>query len=707
MPLNTIMKGGTEMRKLHTTLRISLLGALFVSICVLYAVVLVNIQITGQDYYSIIKEDTSTRYVTIAAKRGEIYDRNGKALVVNTTNYNINLEYGAMPTAKADFNAVILAARQAIIDGGAADRLTEPTFAFVGSYPDYQRDEEFFKSPTNQIKFAALLRRLERPEDISDSDFINYLRVRYGLATYNRISGTYTEKYTPKEADLLLRYRFDMEYMQFSRVEPYTLAEDVSLASLTYVRELSIGQILVTEEPARTYLYDGYASHILGVIGKIPAEKAEYYKDLGYSGDAYVGRSGIEEVCEEYLRGVDGTKKIVEDAYGNILSETVVKEPIAGSDIYLTIDIDLQKTTEDALKDNITEIHRIAAETKGEFDGEDASKAAAVGVDPNTGEVLAIASYPTFKLSDYVSNYTAYSEDPLQPLFNRVLLGTYAPGSTFKPGVAAAALEEGIITKNTVIVDRGAYDFGDYHPRCWIYLRFGRTHGAQTVVQAIQNSCNYFFYDVGNKLGIEKMNEYGRMFGLGVPTGIELAERIGILAGPDYSESVGVIWNPGNTLQAAIGQSDNTFTPLQLAVYTGTLINGGTRYRAHLLKEVRQYPSGEVLRTVEPEVLNNIEFSPGVLSTVKSAMKDVVESGSAARIFRKYDIAVGGKTGTAQVGGERSDNALFTGFAPYDDPKIAVAIVVEQGANGTDAAYTAKAMYDCYLKGQKYVPLEQ
>ena len=267
-------------------------------------------------------------------------------------------------------------------------------------------------------------------------------------------------------------------------------------------------------------------------------------------------------------------------------------------------------------------------------------------------------------------------------------------------------MQEGVITTNTIIVDRGAYSFGDYHPRCWIYLTKGRTHGAQDVVAAIQNSCNYFFYEVGNRLGIDKMNEYSRKLGLGIPTGIEISEKSGILAGPDYSESVGNIWNPGNTLQAAIGQSDNTFTPLQLCMYTSTLINGGTRYRAHLLKEVKTYPDMETVASVSPEVLDTIEFKSGILETIKRAMKDVVESGSAARIFRKYDIAVGGKTGTAQVGGERSDNALFIGFAPYDQPKIALCVVVEQGANGTDAAYTAKAMYDTYLKGLKYERLE-
>lgn len=694
------------MKKLHISLRVGAIGLLFVVICAAYLVSLVRLQITGQDYYGIIHEDTRTRYVTITAKRGEIYDRNGKALVINTASYNISLEYGAMPRAAADFNAVILNTLAAIEQGGGADNITTPTFPFDGSYPTYEKNADFFASGYNTTKYASLLRRLEFDGEPTMEELFNFLRVRYGIASYSRRTGVYTENYSKEDAETLMRIRFDMEFMQFSRVEPYTLATGVSLPTLTYVKELSIRQVMVTEEAARTYLYDGYASHILGHIGKIQAEDAEYYKALGYSGDAYVGITGMEKVCEEYLHGTDGTLRIIEDAYGNTVSETVVKEPIPGSDVYLTIDIDLQIAAEDALRDNITYIHERAAAEVGKFDGEDANSGAAVAVDPYTGEVLALASYPTFFLSDYTENYSAYASDPLKPLLCRATFGTYTPGSTFKPGVAAAALQEGVISVNTVIVDRGAYDFGDYHPRCWIYLRHGRTHGAQTVVEAIQNSCNYFFYETGNRLGIEKMNYYSRLLGLGDVTGIEIGERAGILAGPDYSESVGNIWNPGNTLQAAIGQSDNMFSPIQLSMYTATLINGGTRYRAHLLKEVRDFESGEVTYSSPAEVVDKVIFKGSILPTIKSAMKDVVESGSAARIFRGYDITVGGKTGTAQVGGERSDNALFIGFAPYSAPKIAVAVVIEQGANGTDAAYTARAIFDQYLKGEKYAGLE-
>lgn len=690
------------MRKLHTAVRIGALGALFVLICAVYLVILVNVQITGQDYYDIIKEETYTRYVKVEAKRGEIYDRNGKALVINTSIYDVSLEYGAMPKKADAFNAVILDALAAIEESGGAYTLAEQTFPFDGRFPNYQKNEEFFTSQTNKTKFTALLRRLELDEDATADELFAFLRVRYGLSTYSKREKSYTDLYDAETTERLMRIRFDMEYRQFSRVEPYTLARDVDMRTLTYVKERSIGQILITEEAARTYVYDGYASHLLGRIGKIPADKLDSYIEAGYSGDAYVGISGAEAAYEDILRGVDGTREIVEDKYGNLISETLVKEPVAGSDVRLTLDIDLQMTAEDALADNIRIIRESAKPKPGDHAGEDAHSGAAVAIDPATGELLAAASYPTYKLSEYVENYAALSTDESRPLYNRALLGTYTPGSTYKPGVAAAALSEGVITKNTTIVDKGVYNFGDYHPRCWIYLRNGRTHGAQNVVQAIQNSCNFFFYEVGYRLGIDKIDEYSRVYGLGEPTGIELPESTGILAGPAYSESTGNVWNPGNTLQAAIGQSDNVFTPLQLAVYISTLLDGGTRYRAHLLRSVHAYPSGEVLSETEPEVMSAVELDAGIVSTVKSAMKDVVESGSAARIFRNYDITVGGKTGTAQVGGDRSDNALFVGFAPYDTPKMVVSVVIEQGANGTDAAYTARAMYDSYLKGETY-----
>ncbi|MBR5011086.1 MAG: hypothetical protein IKY12_00860, partial [Clostridia bacterium] len=318
------------MKKNTVLVRIVSLGAMFLLICAAYLVLLINYQITGHDYYLPIGDNDSVRYVKIDAKRGEIYDRNGKALVINTTNYSIELEYGAMPRGGKDFNDIILKVRDAVIRGGGESCLHKPVFPFKNGYPNYVRDEEFFESPTNQKKFASLLRRLERKEDITDSELLEYLYKRYGLVSYDREKGEYVDNYPADIADTLMRTRFEMEYIQFSRVEPYTIAENVSVQTLTYVKELAFLQVIVTENPARTYVYDGYASHILGHIGQIPAEELDYYVEKGYGGDAYVGRSGIEKVYEDYLRGIDGTMKIVEDAYGNLISKTVVKEPVPG-----------------------------------------------------------------------------------------------------------------------------------------------------------------------------------------------------------------------------------------------------------------------------------------------------------------------------------------------------------------------------------------
>ena len=316
-----------------------------------------------------------------------------------------------------------------------------------------------------------------------------------------------------------------------------------------------------------------------------------------------------------------------------------------------------------------------------------------------TGAVLALASYPTYDLSTFSETYGDLVQDEKAPLFNRALEGTYAPGSTFKPGVAAAALQEGIITPQTEIQDLGQYTYyTDYQPRCWIYTpRYGmRTHGYVNVSEAIQVSCNYFFYEVGRQLTITKIDEYCEKYGLGQPTGIELSEKTGVLAGPAYREENGKIWYDGDTLQAAIGQSDHLFTPLQLSVYIATLLDGGDRMGAHILKETRDY-FGNVLYEAQPEVIDSVQLDDVVVETVQNAMKDVTENGSAARVFVNYPISVGGKTGTAQVSEDSSDNATFIAFAPFDDPQIVATCVIEHGANGTDAGFAIRDLFNYYF----------
>ena len=380
---------------------------------------------------------------------------------------------------------------------------------------------------------------------------------------------------------------------------------------------------------------------------------------------------------------------IEKNTSGKTVNESWRTQPVPGGNVALTIDIDLQAQVEQILADGVASL-----------DSEEVEGAAAVMIGVDDGAVLAMASYPTFDLASYGTSYNDYVADPLKPLFNRALQGQYAPGSTFKMVTAVAGLEEGIIEPDTRILDTGVYTYyGANGPRCWIYNQGRGTHGLQTVSQAIQNSCNVFFYDVGRQVGISGLQRYAAAFGLGEPTGIELFERTGIMAGPEYTESMGSTWYDGSTLSVAIGQESSQFTPVQLANYIATLANGGTRYQVHLLQSVKSYDFSQVLYEHEPVVLETIDIAPENLEAVKKGMLAVTTQGSAARYFADLDFQVGAKTGSAQLtsANTNSSNAVFVCFAPYDDPEVALALVVEKGGSGALLGSMAADILDYYF----------
>ena len=690
------MRGKRDGKKQsHHLLRIASVGVVFAVVLVFYIVMLMQRQIVDRDrYIGGVLISANSRTVVIPAHRGEIFDRNGKPLITNEYKYSVVFDYGSMPYDAHESNSTILAAKQLLADAGYAGNNVSTDTIFLGSYPNLIYDERKTADSAYMSEFEKMLKTKKMDSDIRAPELAEYYVKRFKLDEEKDGESVYT----PDQVDFLIGVRFAMDLKKFSTAAPYIFAQDADAKILTYFEEANIRGVSIKTDTTRKYKYPGYASHILGRTGPIHAENWEYYKELGYDMDAIVGISGCEQVFEEYLHGTDGKMLIEEDENGNILSQKVIKEPIPGNDVWLTIDIDMQITAEDALKENILYIRDKANETAGALDGEDASAGAITAIGANNGDVYVLASNPTYNLDTFNEEYLSLRDDELTPLLNRSTMGLYQPGSTFKVGVAAAALEEKIITPNTTIATKGRYTYYDENgPRCWVYLKNGGTHGTINVVGAIEVSCNYFFYDVGRRLTIEKMNEYSKKFGLGVSTGIELSEYTGILAGKEYRDSKGLEWYPGDTLQAAIGQSDNLFTPMQISCYIAMIANGGTRYSAHLLSSVRHYYTNEIIYEYNPVVLDEIELSESTYNTICRAMKSVTQEGSAKRIFSKYPIDIGGKTGTAQVSEKKSDNAIFTAFAPYNDPEIVSTCIIEQGSNGTDAGITVKAIFDNYF----------
>ena len=474
----------------------------------------------------------------------------------------------------------------------------------------------------------------------------------------------------------------------------YIFAEDVTIDFISRVKELSLPGVNIDATTVREY-HTTYAAHLLGRVAAMSPEEWAYYKTVDLDGDGNadyqmddtVGKQGVELAFESYLRGSSGVKKVERNTNHKVVSETWQTEPEPGDNIVLTLDLDLQMAVEDILASSLPELE--SKEVEG---------AACVVLDVNSGDVLASASYPTYDLANYSRNYNEYAADPLKPLLNRALQGLYPPGSTFKMITAIAGLEEeNIITPTTIIKDMGRYTYySSPQPQCWIYRQNGRTHGNQNVTQAITNSCNYFFFEVGRRLGIETLEKYASMFGLGQKTGIELTEYAGVMAGPEFTESLGGTWYEGSTLSVAIGQESTQVTPIQLANYIATLVNGGTRYSTHLLKEVKSSDFSQVLYTYEPQVMDTIEIQEKNLEAVKKGMLELTQT-SLARYFSGLGVQVGAKTGSAQVSAQTESNAVFVCFAPYDDPEIAVSIVVEHGGSGSELASIAADILSYYF----------
>ena len=658
------------------TLRYLGIVAVFCLICVIYLGRLFFIQISGRE--NEYKADIEEREVTVQAVRGEIYDRNGVKLVANRYSYDLSFTHKQFFSLTVqERNEVCLGVQNALAKRGGEGVREQKFFPFDGTYPNYTYNADTLDGDSiRSYRLKRVLGDIGLKTDATATQLRDYYTDTYDLL---QIDNNGSRRFSDTEIDTLIRLYYDMDAVRFRSSGEYVLCQGVDMSLMTYIKEQNIKAVNFSVTVEREYCYPGYASHILGSVGPIYSEEWDYYNDLGYQMNAIVGKSGCEAAFENYLHGTDGKIKIKEDKNGNVVEVEVLTQAIAGNDIYLTIDIDLQIAAEDGLAENVEYVAINDAE------GAECNAGAAVAIDPNTFEVLAIASYPTYEL-------------------NRALLGMYAPGSTLKPGMAAIALTDGALSSWENIPCTGRYVGSDGSFGCSTYAK--NHWGGTDVIDALACSCNSFFCELGNRLGIQKMEQYLTKFGLGQSTGLELGGAEGILAGPTYRGETqsSEPWRDRDTWSAAVGQY-HALSPVQIATYIGTLCNGGTRYTAHLLHSVYRFGSDEpsfVFEQNEETVLSRIEIDQDDLNTVFAGMKKMITETTFTNNLisnnKNIPVTVGGKTGTAQQGGDRPDNALFVAAAPYNEPDIVISVVLENGAHGYYSAITAARILEAYYK---------
>lgn len=704
--------------------RSRILLSAFFAFLLIFAFILYDAQVVNYETYLARSTTQVTTTQNVESSRGLITDRNGKLLVSNREIYTINFDPDEVTAAEGESHGVAVSrallrllelCRAEGVSWSDTLPISTDIYYTIATAPDTARlrfqsylqkrgwseSELTLESPVPIMSAKLRSQMKSGSERLTASTFLSLMREEFDI----------DPEFTTAEARAVIGvlYELDLRSREVT-YSTYTFAEDVSVELISILTDGAFEGVVVGKESVRQYNTDS-AAHVLGRIGALDSKEerdslnAEYNaaKEAGedtssyhyYSASDTVGKTGVEAAFEYYLRGWDGKRLITTNAEGKITSELYSIEPQPGATVALTIDIDFQQKVEEALAAAVEAMN--AADLADGKENVGTRGAAAAVVSVTDSDILALASYPTYSLANYNAEYNSYLENPGNPFFNRALNGTYAPGSTFKLCTSVAALESGIITPNTKIATKGKYTYwSDYQPACWIYNQYRGSHGRINVSEAIYHSCNYFYYEVGRLMGIDTLNAYATAFGLGQPTGIELSEKIGILDGPEYRAQTEDLWVGGTVLQCSIGQGSSLFSPLQLANYVATLVRGGERYAAHLLDSVTRQDGTVLVSTTETELLSVVDMSQSTLSVVKKGMGDLVTSGSVSQYFKECIVTAGAKTGSAQIGTEVA-NGVFVCFAPFDEPEIAVAIVIEQGGSGSALAATAVNILNAYF----------
>ena len=654
------------------------------------------------------KVDNTKIFVTetrVKAARGNILDRNGNILVTNRASYDLVLNHYIIYSAQ-NTNDHLLELVQLC---------REMNIEYIDHFPVTKTAPfEYTLSDYNATWQGYFQKYLPKKGGGLDSDITAPLLIRKLRESYN-----IPEEWSDEDARAVIGLRYELDLRQgITNLPNYILLEDASSQELYALLELNTPGLKAEPSTVRAY-NTTYAAHILGYIGPMTNQQwTEIYKAKpGYPLDALVGQSGLEEAFEEYLHGTDGIRVDEMTADGSIVRSYykvvngVEQRPINGQNVELSIDLNVQATAEDQMKALFTQLRESGqnlAEGEKKPDGSDAEGGAVVVMDVKTGQMLACASYPTYDLSTFREDYNTLLETDFAPLYNRALQATYPPGSTYKMAMVIAGIDGGVIKKNTVIEDQGVfrkYASSGFTADCLIWTNKHSTHGGINSMEALRDSCNYFFYTVGDKLDINVIDHVAKSLGLGEKTGIELSEKSGIRANPENKMAIHNgntdlgRWYAADQVMASIGQSINSFTPVQLCAYTAALANRGTRYQATFLSRVLDADYSGVTYVNEPVVASKLTISEEAYTAYTEGMRLVITEGSVRKYFKDFPVAVAAKTGTAQTdaGNAYSDNGAFVCYAPYEDPEIAVVVYGEKAGHGSTMAQIAKGVLDTYF----------
>lgn len=668
--------------KANFNLRYNLLTFFVYLVGAILLIQLFSLQIVHGTEYRESSNTRLTRESTIEPARGNIDDRNGTVLATTKTGYSVELY--KTKSSNEELNSTILK---------IVNLLEENEDTYVNNFP-INNNLEF--TYTSQEKINNWKKKYNILEASTPEECVKVFKEKYEITNENI-------------SDILkiIAIRYEITTNGYSSTKSIEIAEDISKTSAIQFNEQNaeFPGVNIVEEPIRVYTQGSLAAHILGYIRKIDSDELKEKSDEGYTLNDYIGKMGVEYVFENYLRGEKGTKQIDMSVDGTIEGEYIEKEAVSGSTVTLTIDADLQSKVENIMEDSVKELQKAGKKT---------DYASAVLMNVQDGEILAMCSYPTFEPEVFLGvlqNDVWQDINENSKLLNTAVQSQNAPGSTFKMVVAAAALEEGVVTESEYVYDKGIYPYG-HNPVCWYYTQYKRGHGNVNVKTALQKSCNCFFYEMGRRLGVDTIAKYARYFGLGEKTGVELTgETTGTVASTSEATRRGEIWYESNVFSAAIGQSYNNYSPLQMARYVSMIANGGNYLRPTIIKEIKDINGNKVsdeeidkyvneLLGINSDYNPEVEVSQETLNTIKAGMRLVTSSGGTAySVFKNFNYSVAGKTGSAQAKTKEKGeiaNGWFVGFTPYENSEVAVVVFIEDGASNSSAAKAAKKILEAY-----------